>query len=177
MKALEKIISILTTDSAVEMMRRMVRLNTQVRKRVFKEGESIKEYVARFKTTALAYLNPARHGPDSSDSQVFARKLIINANLLSKAFYNILNEIQNNTSMKNNKDQCISIKPDRLNGIIIEMKNRHSEVDENVKECIKTAEAARDIRCNTNQDDGEYEYISLQDAIKHWKQQALSTRT
>lgn len=87
----------------------MVRLNTQVYKCIRKEYESIKHYVNRFKApalaylnlTALAYLNLTRSGQDSSDSQVFAMKLILNAKLPAQTFSNLIGSIINSVGQKN----------------------------------------------------------------------------
>lgn len=166
LKTLEKIISIIAKDTPVDRVTRMVRLNTQVHKCIRREGESIKQYINRFKAPALAYLNLTRNGQDSSESQVFAMTLILNAKLPAQTFSNLLSSIINNVSSKKREtSRSVSVQSDRLEKIAELMKQGSKANEENVKECIVTVEAAINAQTDSDEKDEQGGYISLQDAI------------
>lgn len=62
LKMIEKIISTVAKDTAVDRVTRMVRLNIKIYKFVRKDGESIKQYVNRLKAPDIAYLNLTHNG-------------------------------------------------------------------------------------------------------------------
>lgn len=143
MKTLEKIISIVARDTPVDRVTRMVRLNTQVHRCIRKDTESIKTYINRFKAPALAYLNLTRSGQDSSDSQVFAMTLILNAKLPTQTFSNLISSIINTVSAKKGSDNGkTAIKTDRLKTIINLLNSTEGTSEECTRDCVATAEAA-----------------------------------
>lgn len=129
-ETIEKIIDIVEKDTEVDHIVRMVMLNTQVHKCVRKDGESRKEYTARFKA------------PE--------RTSLLTPNLPGKKFYKIVSTVINNASQKSNvTDQCVSVKSDRLREIIRIMRDEDPKQNERLDECITTPEVALKLQTDT----------------------------
>lgn len=100
-----KILDTVAKDTAVDRISRMVRLNTQDHKCIRKSGESIKQFITRFKIPAFAHLNIVRTDYNSAECQIFAMTLLINARLGDQSFANIVSTLINGSrKMKNSKE-------------------------------------------------------------------------
>lgn len=175
-KMLEKIITIIAKDTPVDRVTRMVRLNTQVHKCTRRDNESIKQYVNRFKRPALAYMNLTRNGQDSSESQVFAMTLILNAKLPSQTFSNLISSVINNVSSKQRTDNSnTAIRTNRLTKIAEILKEDKPADKQSAQECAATIEAAIEAQ-RTHEEKDEQGYISFQDAVRTLEAAGLEQR-
>lgn len=103
----------------------------------------MKQYVNRFKRPALAYMNLTRNGQDSSESQVFAMTLILNAKLPSHTFSNLISCVINNVSSKQRTDNSnTAIRTNRLTKIAEILKEDKPADKQSAHECAATIEAA-----------------------------------
>lgn len=162
----EKIIKIVAKDSPVDKVTRMVRLNTQVHECVRKDGESVKKYINRFKKPSLAYLNLVHAGQESSESQVFAMTLVINARLPAQTFSNLINSIINNaTTKKRTITRIVMMKEGRMREILEILEGKQSTETTDKNGCIKTLKAAMHAQVPAEDEDASENYISLSDAI------------
>lgn len=70
-----------------------------------KNGESLKQFLTRFKIPALAYLNIVSTDYNSSKSQTFSMTLLINAKLGDQSFANMISTLINSSrSTTDDKD-------------------------------------------------------------------------
>lgn len=100
-------------------------------------------YINRFKASAQAYLNLTRSGQDSSDSQAFAMILILNVNLPTQIFSNLISRIIYLVSAKKNDDNGnTAIRTDLLRKIKNLLNSNEYTNEECVRECVVSAEAA-----------------------------------
>lgn len=121
----------------------MVCVNTQAQTFKRAENESIQQYINRFKATDLAYIIITRNGQDSSESQFFAMILILNANLLTKTFFDLISIIINIVSpKKRNDNDNTAINTSPLVEKVSLMKQGEKVDEEKVNEFITTTEAA-----------------------------------
>lgn len=165
---IKKILDIIAKDTAVDRIARMVRLNTQVHQCVRKTGETIKEFIGRFKVPSFAYLNIVRAGYNSSESQIFAMTLIINAKLGEQLFANVISTLINATKcMSGDKEQHISVRKSRMEIIVKAHEDKSDGSEEEIKECIGVMKAA--IEAHDKMDDEQeigQGFISLASALE-----------
>lgn len=144
----------------------MVRIKSQAQKCAREYGESIEQYINRFKAPALAYLNLTRNGQGSSDSPIFAITLILNAKLPARTFSNLISSIiQNIRAKKSDCNNSTEIWIGRLKPFAGNFKTAKSVDESRRNEGVATTESA--ITAQKSHTDREDEtYTSFQDAIR-----------
>lgn len=174
----KKILDTVAKDTAVDRIARMVRLNTQVHKCVRKGSETLKEFVNRFKIPSFAYLNIVKADYHSSESQIFAMTLIINAKLGEQLFANTVSTLINGTKNPTDaKESYVAIRKTRLEKLIEAVKNGRSENNEELEECMKVITAAVEAYDKTDEDDEKRGFISLADAFDALESISLEQRS
>lgn len=175
----KKILDIVAKDTAVDRISRMVRLNTQVHKCARKNGESIRDFIARFKVPAFAYLNIIRTDYNSAESQIFAMTLIINAKLGEQSFANIISTLINKTKCSTHeRESHIGIRKERLEKITNALEARESIENEDVKECIRVMKAAVSAHDNSSDErDNARTFISLESAFEALESLSLEQKS
>lgn len=78
---IEKVLKTIAKHTIVDHITRMVRFGRGVHRCVRKSGETIKDYVHRFKTSALGFLNMVRASKDSTKRQIFDMDVHTNGKL------------------------------------------------------------------------------------------------
>lgn len=174
----KKILDVVAKNTAVDRISRMVRLNTQVHKCTRKSGETIKDFVARFKVPSFAYLNIIRADCNSSDSQIFAMTLIINAQLGEQLFANTISTLITNTKCASDEgEEHVAIRKSRLNKLV-KAANSRDENSGEFDECMTVINAAVDAHEKANgEGDESHGFITLASALEALESISLEQKT
>ena len=183
MSYVEKIMSIVAKDSAVDTIKRMVRLNKDVHSCVRKPQESINQYIERFGGPAQAYLNLVNASNNSADSQNFAIVLMINARVSSQTFTNLISSLVITAKHRtSDKESTIILSRHRIDQLIeildTTLEEGKPQLDKDIhqkrgKECCTCLKAATKVQehCTTLNT-----FISLQDAITALEEACLEEK-
>lgn len=166
MKFVSKIVRTVACENSVDRIARMVRLNKQVHACVRKTGESMKDFICRFKVPSFAYLNIIKADIQSAESQIFAMTLIMNAKLGEQVFSNTISTlISGAKNSGRDKEVRIALSRNRIEGLVSGAMRNDGELSEEGRACVKVAQAALKIDDNLRSDGDENAFISLADAL------------
>lgn len=110
--------NLVAKDCNVNRLRRTVQIYKSINACKHKVGEAIEDYVERFVGLALLYLNQTNSDQDLTACPNFGIFLLLNANLSTQTFANIIsNPVSSSQMMTSETVQTMQISTDRVSTI------------------------------------------------------------
>lgn len=162
---LHKLIEVVASDTPIESVRRIARLNQQVIQCVRRQEENLPTFIERFKSSAQKYLNLVSADVNGAETQNFAMTMLCNAKVPAQAFSTLVSSVVASARNRGNKENNeVSLTASRVEEIIKIMSELNSD-GENVSANLDALQAALDYSKKA-QDYGQINlHIRLSDAV------------